>query len=300
METLTLRTDVLEIAYEAHGPADGPPVILLHGFPYDPRCFDEVAPPLAADGCRVLVPYLRGYGPTRFLSETTPRSGEQAALGHDLLQFVDALKIPKAMFMGYDWGGRAACVVSALWPERARGLVSCTGYNIQNIPDSVKPAAPEQEHRFWYQYYLHTERGRAGLTANRRAFAKLLWKLWSPNWDFDDATFDRSAPSFDNPDFVDVVVQSYRHRYAYAPGDPALLGIEAKLAAQPKISVPTINLDGGGDGIRPVSATHDPAAPMFSGPYERRIIPSVGHNVPQEAPVETVVAIRNLLKSTSR
>ena len=296
METLTLRTDVLEIAYEAHGPAGGPPVILLHGFPYDPRCFDEVAPPLAADGCRVLVPYLRGYGPTRFLSDKTPRSGEQAALGHDLLQFMDALKIPKAIFMGYDWGGRAACVVSALWPERVRGLVSCTGYNIQNIPDSVKPVAPDREHRFWYMYYLHTERGRVGLTENRRAFAKLLWKLWSPNWAFDDATFDRSAASFDNQDFVDVVVQSYRHRFTYAPGDPALLGIEAKLAAQPRIGVPTINLDGEADGVRPVSRTVDPSAKMFSGPYERRLIPLVGHNVPHEAPVETLAAIRDLLQ----
>jgi pimeloyl-ACP methyl ester carboxylesterase len=300
MEPLTIRTDVLDVAYEAHGPAGGPPVILLHGFPYDPRCFDEVAPPLAADGCRVLVPYLRGYGPTRFLSAETPRSGEQAALGHDLRQFMDALKIECALLMGYDWGGRAACIVSALWPERARGLVSCTGYNIQNIAASVRPVAPDKEHRLWYQYYLHTERGRVGLTENRRAFAKLLWKLWSPNWSFDDATFDRTAPSFDNPDFVEVVVQSYRHRYAYAPGDPALEGIEAKLAAQRKISVPTMNLDGEADGVRPVSRTHDPQAKMFSGPYERRLLPLVGHNVPQEAPAETVAAIRSLLQTTAR
>jgi pimeloyl-ACP methyl ester carboxylesterase len=298
MEQRTVRTDTLEIAYEAHGPSTGPAVILLHGFPYDPRCFDEVASPLGADGCRVLVPYLRGYGPTRFLSDKTPRSGEQAALGHDLLQFMDALGLGRAALMGYDWGGRAACVVSALWPDRARCLVSCTGYNIQDIQASVKPAAPAQEHRFWYQYYLHTERGRAGLAANRRAFAKLLWKLWSPNWDFDDATFERSAPSFDNPDFVDVVVQSYRHRYGYAPGDPALLEIEAKLQAQPRIAVPTINLDGGGDGIRPVSPADDPSVRMFTGPYERRIIPRVGHNIPQEAPVETVAAIRDLLART--
>jgi pimeloyl-ACP methyl ester carboxylesterase len=298
MEQRTVRTDTLAIAYEAHGPGTGAVVILLHGFPYDPRCFDEVAPPLAADGCRVYVPYLRGYGPTRFLSEKTPRSGEQAALGHDLLQFMDALGISRATLMGYDWGGRAACVVSALWPERARGLVSCTGYNIQDIQGSVKPALPEQEHRFWYQYYLHTERGRAGLTANRRAFARLLWKLWSPNWHFDDSTFEKSAPSFDNPDFVDVVVQSYRHRYGYAPGDPALLGIEAKLQAQPKIAVPTINLDGRGDGVRPVSPTHDPSAAMFTGPYERRIIARVGHNIPQEAPTETIAAIRDLLART--
>jgi pimeloyl-ACP methyl ester carboxylesterase len=298
MESLKIRTDVLEIAYEAHGPADGPPVILLHGFPYDPRCFDEVAPPLAADGCRVLVPYLRGYGPTRFLSASTPRSGEQAALGHDLLQFMDALKIPRALFMGYDWGGRAGCIVAALWSERARGLVSCTGYNIQDIKGSAKPISAAQEHRYWYQYYFHTERGRTGLTENRRDIAKVLWKLWSPNWDFTDAIFDRTAPSFDNPDYVDVVIQSYRHRFGYAPGDPALLGIEAKIQAQPTIGVPTFNLDGEADGVRPISRTVDSSAKKFTGFYERRILPGIGHNVPQEAPRETVAAIRDLMKET--
>jgi pimeloyl-ACP methyl ester carboxylesterase len=300
MESLKVKTDVLEVACEAHGPAGGPPVILLHGFPYDPRCFDEVAPPLAADGCRVLVPYLRGYGPTRFISKDTPRSGEQAALGHDLLQFMDALAIPRAIFMGYDWGGRAGCIVAALWPERARGLVSCTGYNIQDIAGSVKPVSAAQEHRFWYQYYFHTERGRAGLTENRRDIAKVLWKLWSPNWSFTDAVFDKTAPSFDNPDYVDVVIQSYRHRYGYAPGDPALLDIAARIQAQPTIAVPTINLDGEADGVRPISRTVDPSAKKFTGFYERRILPMVGHNVPQEAPAETVAAIRALLKSTPR
>lgn len=295
METLAVRTDTLEIACEAHGPANGPPVILLHGFPYDPRCFDEVAPPLAADGCRVLVPYLRGYGPTRFLSDKTPRSGEQAALGHDLRQLMDALRIERATLMGYDWGGRAACIVAALSPERVRGLVSCTGYNIQNIAASAKPVSAAQEYRFWYQYYFHTERGRAGLTQNRRDICKLLWKLWSPHWSFDDATFERSAISFDNPDFVDVTIQSYRHRYGYAPGDPALADIEAKLASQPTISVPTINPHGDADGVGPASRT-DPHTRMFTGRYERRLIPRVGHNVPQEAPAETVAAIRDLMK----
>ena len=294
MKSIRLRTDVLEIAYEEHGPADGAPIILLHGFPYDPRCFDEVAPSLAADGHRVLVPYLRGYGPTRFLSAKTPRSGEQAALGHDLCQFMDALKIERAALMGYDWGGRAACVVAALWPERVRSLVSCTGYNIQNIAASAKPVSAAQEHRFWYQYYFHTARGRAGLTENRRDICRLLWKLWSPHWPFDEATFDRTAASFDNPDFVEVVIQSYRHRYGYAPGDPALAGIEAELAKTPKITVPTINLHGEADGVGPAagSARHDR---FFAGPYERRLIPRVGHNVPQEAPAETVAAIRDLM-----
>jgi pimeloyl-ACP methyl ester carboxylesterase len=299
MESLTVRTDVLEIAYEAHGPTAGPVVILLHGFPYDPRCYDEVAPALAADGCRVLVPYLRGYGPTRFLTDATPRSGEQAALGHDLLQLMDALGIGRALLAGYDWGGRAACVVSALWPERARGLVSGNGYNIQDIAGSVKPAAPAQEHRLWYQYYLHTERGRAGLQADRRAFARLLWQLWSPTWLFDDATFNRSAASFDHPDFVAVAVHSYRHRYGYAAGDPSLREIEARLQSQPRITVPTINLEGESDGVSPVSRNEDRHAKKFSGRYERRLLPGIGHNIPQEAPSETTAAIRNLLQTTS-
>ncbi len=297
MQMRHARTDLLDLAYEEHGPEGGPPVILLHGFPYDPRCFDEVAPPLAAGGCRVLVPYLRGYGPTRFLSDKTPRSGEQAALGYDLLQLMDALRIPRATLMGYDWGGRAACVVAALWPERVRGLVSCTGYNIQNIAASTKPVSAAQEHRFWYQYYFHTARGVAGLSENRRDICKLLWRLWSPHWNFDDATFERSAVSFDNADFVDVVIQSYRHRYAYAPGDPALAGIEAKLATQPKIAVPTINLHGDADGVGPASE-RDGNARQFTGGYERRMLARIGHNVPQEAPSETVAAIRDLMIRT--
>ena len=298
MESKRVRTDVLEVAYEEHGPADGPAVILLHGFPYDVRAFDEVAAPLAAAGNRVLVPYLRGYGPTRFLSADTPRSGEQAALGHDLLQLMDALGIRRAALAGYDWGGRAACIVAALWPERVRCLVSCTGYNIQNIAVSGEPASAAQEHRFWYQYYFHTERGRAGLTKDRRDVCRLLWRLWSPEWQFDDATFERSAVSFDNPDFVDVVIQSYRHRYGYAAGDPALLDIEARLARQPKIGVPTINLHGGHDGVGPAPAT-DRQGAHFSGRYERRLLPGIGHNVPQEAPAATVEALQELMKGAA-
>jgi pimeloyl-ACP methyl ester carboxylesterase len=298
MKSKRARTDVLEIAYEEHGPENGAPVILLHGFPYDARTFDEVAPPLATEGCRVLVPYLRGYGATRFLSAATPRSGEQAALGHDLLQFMRGVGISRAALAGYDWGGRAACVVAALWPEWVRCLVSCTGYNIQNIPASGEPAAAAQEHRLWYQYYFHTERGRAGLTKNRRDVCRLLWKLWSPEWPFDEATFERSAASFDNPDFVEVVIQSYRHRYGYAAGDPALADIDADLARQPRIAVPTINLHGGHDGISPVPEK-DGQAKFFSGSYERRVLPRIGHNVPQEAPVATVAALRDLMKGTS-
>ena len=284
----------LEVAYEESGPAIGPAVVLLHGFPYDVRAFDEVVPPLAAAGCRVLVPYLRGYGATRFLSPATPRSGQQAVLAHDLLALMDALAIPRAVLAGYDWGGRAACIVAALWPQRASGLVSGNGYNLQDIPGSVRPQSPENEHRFWYQYYFHGERGRAGLAKNRREFCKLLWRLWSPNWRFDDATFERSAASFDNPDFVDVVIHSYRHRFGLVPGDPTVEASEQLLAAQPKITVPTIVLDGGGDGVMaPEGAARH--AVFFSGPYERRVIPAVGHNLPQEAPAEFAAAVQALL-----
>ena len=299
MDTRTIRTDLLEVAYQEHGPHDGPPVILLHGFPYDVRAWDQVAPALAKDGCRVLVPWLRGYGATRFLSEATPRSGEQAALGHDLRQFMEALGIGRAALAGYDWGGRAACIVAALWPERVRCLVSCTGYNVQNIAASVAPVSAAQEHRFWYQYYFHTERGRAGLTKNRRDICRLLWQLWSPEWRFDEATFEKSAIAFDNPDFVEVVIHSYRHRYGYVAGDPAMAGIEAQLAKQPTIGVPTINLHGGHDGVGP-APEKDSQARFFTGPYDRRILPRIGHNVPQEAPGDTVVALRQLLKGTPR
>ena len=286
-------TPILEIAYEESGPADGAPVILLHGFPYDVRAYDGVAPALAAAACRVIVPYLRGYGPTRFLGPETPRSGQQAALGADLRDLMDALGLQRATLAGYDWCGRAACIAAALWPERVNGLVTITGYNIQDIAGSVHPADPEQEHRYWYQYYLHTERGRAGLARNRRAFSRLLWRLWSPTWAFDDAAFVRSASSFDNPDFVDVVVQSYRHRYGYAPGDPALASIEAELAALPPITVPTIVLHGEDDGVSPLSMSED--LRRFTGPCRREIVPGAGHNLPQEQPEPVVRAVLELL-----
>src|SRR5262249_28953282 len=250
-----IRTSVLDVAYEQHGPPDGTPVLLLHGWPYDPRTYDDVAPRLAEANCRAVVPYLRGFGLPRFLSIDTPRSGQQAALGNDLKEFMDALGIQRAVLAGYDWGGRAACIVAALWPDRVQGLVTGNGYNIQNIAAAMKPAEPEQERRFWYQYYFHSERGRAGLEANRRALCRLLWHLWSPHWTFDDAASGRSAASFDNPDFVAVTIQSYRHRYGYAPGDPALEAIEQRLAAQPKIAVPTIALQGEADGVQPPQAS---------------------------------------------
>jgi len=251
----------LRVAYLETGDPAGWPVVLEHGFPYDAHAFDDVATRLAAHGARVIVPYLRGYGPTRFLDAATPRSGEQAALGHDLLALLDALRIDAAVLGGYDWGGRAACVVAALWPERVRGLVTGNGYNLQNIARSGEPASPDAEHRYWYQYYFHGERGRRGLEQNRRELCRLLWRLWSPRWRFDDATYDRTAASFDNPDFVAVVLHSYRHRYALVDGDPAVAAIEARLAAQPVIPVPTIALDGDDDGVlgKPPAAA-DPRA----------------------------------------
>ena len=293
-ESRSVRTPTLEIAYEQSGPSDGAPVVLLHGFPDDPRAYDSCIAGLVALGCRVLVPWLRGYGGTRFLSASTPRSGQQAALGADLRDFLDALGIDRAIVGGYDWGGRAACIVAALWPQRVRALVTVGGYNVQDIAASGNPATAATEHRLWYQWYFHTDRGRAGLDQNRREICRLLWRLWSPNYDFDDATFERTAQSFDNPDFVDVVVQSYRHRYGNAPGDPALEQIERQLAAQPAISVPTISLLGEADGLGAPGAT-DRHAHHFTGRYERRIILRAGHFLPREAPEAVVAAVRDLL-----
>ncbi|WP_137900353.1 alpha/beta fold hydrolase [Rhizobiales bacterium 3FA27D7] len=286
------RATMLDIAYEEHGEPGGDAIILLHGFPYDPRCYDEVWPLLVAQGHRVIVPYLRGYGPTRFLSSETMRSGQQAALALDLVDLMDALSIEKAALAGYDWGGRAACIVAALWPQRARCLVTGDGYNIQNIPASVNPASPETEHRYWYQYYFHSARGVRGLTENRDALARLLWKLWSPTWAFTEDAFALSAASFQNPDFVDIVIHSYRHRYGYAPGDPVLQPVEDRLAEQPPISVPTISLCGADDGVGPPD---EEDGHQFSGPFERRILAGVGHNIPQEAPRATAQALLELL-----
>ena len=291
---LYVRTPMLEVAYETHGPVEGEPVILLHGFPYDPRGYDEIAPVLAERGYRVLVPYLRGYGPTRFINAQVIRSGQQAALAKDLLDFMDALAIPQATLAGFDWGGRAACIVAALWPERVRGLMTGDGYNIQDIAKSLQPRAPETEYRLWYQYYFHTQRGVDGLTANRRELCQLLWSLWSPSWVEGPSLYGKTAPSFDNPDFVAVVIHSYRHRFMYAPGDPALETIEQALALQPPISVPSISLCGADDGVGPAPEEDDDAE-HFSGFYRRRILKGVGHNIPQEAPQATLDALLELL-----
>ena len=288
-----VRTSVLDIAYEQSGPQDAYPVVLLHGFPYDPRAFDDVAHILNRAGFRTITPYLRGYGGTRFLSPDTMRSGEQAALGQDLLEMLDALKVTDGILAGFDWGARAACVVAALWPERVRGLVTCCGYQIQDIAASLKPADPESERRWWYQYYFHTERGRAGLTVNRNELCRLLWKLWSPTWSFDEATFKRTAASFENLDFVEVVIHSYRHRHGNAEGDPRYSATEARLATQPKINVPTIVIHGVVDEVIPVwkSEGHER---YFLGAYQRRLFENIGHNPPQESPKAFAQAVLDL------
>ena len=284
----------LHVGYEEAGPEHGPPVILLHGFPYNVHAYAEASAILAAQGCRVIVPSLRGYGPTRFRSAETVRSGQQAVLGMDLLALMDALGLGRAVLAGYDWGGRAACVVAALWPGRVQGLVSCTGYNIQDIGSAAVPKPPEEEHRLWYQYYLHGERGRAALMQDRRAFCRLLWRLWSPSWAFTDATFERSAAAFDNPDFVAVVLHSYRHRFGLVAGDPAAADIEARLAAKPTIGVPTVVLHGADDGVSPPVSSESHAR-RFTARYERRVIPRAGHNLPQEAPGALVAAVQDVL-----
>jgi pimeloyl-ACP methyl ester carboxylesterase len=286
----------LNIAYYEAGPADGPAVMLMHGFPYDIHSYVDVASILAAQGCRVVVPYLRGYGPTRFRKEATPRSGEQAAMGADMMALMDALGIQRAVFAGYDWGGRAACVGAALWPERCIGLVCVNSYLIQDIAGAMVPAPPDREVPLWYQYYFQLERGRAGLAANRRGIARILWAQWSPNWKFDDACFERTAIAHDNPDYVDVVIHSYRHRFGLADGDPQYADIERKLAAQPAISVPSITLDGDGDGVSPAT-DGSRSAPKFTRSRVHRVVPRAGHNLPQEEPEAFAASVMDLIKA---
>lgn len=296
MSHTMVTAGALDVAVELHGPEGGEPVVLLHGFPDDVRSWDGVAPPLAEAGFRVVVPYLRGYGPTRYREEATPRSGQQAALAADLLALMDALGIGRALLAGYDWGGRAACIVAALWPERVGGLVSANGYNIQDIAGSVRPAAPEQEARYWYQWYLHTERGVAALETRRAEFCRLLWRMWSPSYPLTDAEYARTAASFDNPDFVATVVQSYRHRHRAAPGDPALEGIEARLAAQPPIAAPTVVLHGAEDGVDPPENSEG-CARHFAGPFRRQVVAGAGHFLPREAPQPWVAALHELARA---
>jgi pimeloyl-ACP methyl ester carboxylesterase len=286
----SVKTELLDVAYAEYGPAGGPAVILLHGWPYDIHSFEEVAPRLAAQGYRAIVPYLRGYGATRFLSAETKRNGEPAALALDTLGMMDALGIKTALLAGFDWGARTADIIAALWPERVRGLVSVSGYLIGSQAAGRAPLPPAAELQWWYQFYFATERGREGYARNRHDFAKLIWKLASPKWDFDDATFDRSAASLDNPDHVEITIHNYRWRLGLAEGEPRYDAIEQKLAVAPVITVPTITMEGDANG-----APHpDPTAyrTKFSGRYAHRNIGGgIGHNLPQEAPAAFVQAV---------
>lgn len=278
-----VRTDVLEIAYFEAGPAGGEVVLLLHGFPYDVHSYVDVIPRLTDAGHRVIVPYLRGHGPTRFRNRATPRSGQQAAIGADVIALMDALELPRAIFAGYDWGGRAACVAAALRPDRCIGIVSVNGYLIQDISAAMTPIQPDLEAGLWYFYYFLTERGRAGLEANRREIARVIWTRNSPNWRFDEAALDRAASAFDNPDYVEVVLHSYRHRLGLAPSRSPYDEAEERLAAQPKITMPAVTLDGLADGNFPASDGSS-SARHFTGPRVHHQVRGAGHNLPQERP----------------
>ncbi len=285
-----VRTSLLDVAYAEVGPSNGMPVLLVHGWPYDIHTYADAAQILAAEGYRVLVPYLRGYGATRFLSDATTRNGQQAALAMDALEFLDALGIERAIVGGCDWGARTACILSALHPERVRALVSVSGYLIGSQAASAKPLSPEAERRWWYQYYFATERGRQGYAANTHAFARLIWQTASPRWAFDNVTFARSAAAFDNPDHVAISVHNYRWRLGLAEGEARYDAIEAKLATFPTIAVPTITLEGDDNGA-PHPLPEDYRM-KFTGPYEHRLSEGgIGHNLPQEAPQDFARAI---------
>lgn len=288
-----VRTPVLDIVYEEAGPVDGPVAVLSHGFPYDVRAFDDVADLLAASGVRVIAPYLRGFGPTRFTDATTLHSGEQGALAQDLLELLDALGIERAVVGGYDWGGRASCIVAALHPSRVTGLVTVDGYNIFNPALAQEPTRPEWERTYWYKYYFHSEAGRRGLERYRHELCELLWTTWSPEWADAATAYRASAASLDNPDFVEVVIHSYRHRSGLVAGDPRYATIEEAMSAEPRIAVPTVVLAPGADGI----GGPDPAGDreFFTGPYAFRRLPGIGHNVPQEAPREFADAVLSLV-----
>ncbi|WP_454818250.1 alpha/beta fold hydrolase [Labrys neptuniae] len=278
-----VKAGVLDVGYAEAGPADGAPMLLLHGWPYDIHSYADVAPILAAAGYRVIVPYLRGYGSTRFLSAETPRNGQQAALGSDIIAFMDALKIEKAVIGGYDWGARTANIVAALWPERCKALVSVSGYLIGSQELNKAPLPPKAELQWWYQYYFATDRGQAGYAKYTHDFARLIWELASPQWKFDDATFARSAQAFDNPDHVAVSIHNYRWRLGLAQGEAKYDELEKRLAALPTITVPTITMEGDANGApHPEPSAY---AKRFSGRYEHRLIKGgIGHNLPQEAP----------------
>ena len=289
----SVETAALRIVYHEHGPAHGWPVILSHGFPYDVHAFDEVAEILAHAGARVILPYARGFGPTRFVSGDVMRSGQQAARGNDIVQLADALGLKQPILGGFDWGGNASCTAAALWPDRIGGLVSYAGYDIIDIDAQRRPATPSLERVCWYQHLFQTERGRQCLTEHRRELCRMLWQEWSPGWTFDNATFERSAVAFDNPDFVAVVIHCYRWIFGLESGDPGLRPLEERLAQKPVINVPTVTLDGATDPLKP-GGTADHAR-MFVGRHEHRVV-DAGHNLPQQAPqafADAVITVRD-------
>lgn len=289
-----MRAGRLDVELLRSGDPAGPPVVLLHGFPYDAHGFDAVAVRLADAGADVVVPWLRGYGGTRFVDPAAPRSGQQAAIAHDLLDLLDALGLEAPVLGGYDWGGRAACIVAALWPDRVAGLVSGNGYLLQDIASSGTPSAPDLERRYWYQYYLHGERGRSGLEQRRGELAELLWREWSPAWSFTAEEFERTRGAFDNPDFVDVVVHSYRHRFGLVDGDPAYAPTERRIAARPVVTVPAVVLDGRHDTVA-LPQTRAEHERHFTALVDHRLV-EAGHALPQEAPEEFAQAILRLMR----
>ena len=294
----SIQTPVLTIGFEESGSPQGFPIILLHGFPDDVRAWDGVVPPLVGQGHRVLVPYVRGHGATRFRDPSAARMAEKAAIGQDVINFADALRLQRFIVAGFDWGCRASCIAAALHPDRVAGAVLIGGYTIQDTISAPQPLPPERERALWYQWYFNTERGRVGLAANRRPLCHLLWELWSPTWHFSEETFNRTAPSFDNPDFVDCVIHSYRHRNLGAAGEPRFAEVERRLAMRPKIEVPSIVLFGADDGVGGPPAADSPGErAVFTSRIARRVVPGAGHFVPREKPEAVAAAIVDVARA---
>ena len=289
------KTPVLNIGYEEHGDPLGFPVMLLHGFPYDIRSFDGVVPPLVEAGHRVIVPYLRGYGATTFLDPDAPRMAEQAAIGQDIVDLAEALNIDRLVLAGFDWGLRAACIASILHPEMVAGFVAIGGYSVQDTVNKESPAPAFREARMWYQWYFNTEQGRVGLEENRRDIVRHLWETWAPTWKYTDEAFNRSAPSFDNPDFVDIVVHSYRHRHINAPGEDRFIEVERKLAEGPPVTVPSIVLRGGDSGLGAPSEDPSEDERNFTNLVARRLVAKAGHDLPVQRPDAVSTALLELL-----